>query len=55
MRILDECREALVERELLETLEQALSHVEERSAGDQETFTGVPDMSHEPRPEERGG
>jgi hypothetical protein len=38
-----------------EALEQALSHVEERSGGDQETFTGAPDMSHEPRPEEREG
>jgi hypothetical protein len=38
-----------------EALEQALSHVGERSAGDQETFSGAPDMSHEPRPEEREG
>ena len=38
-----------------EALEQALSNVEERSGGDQETFTGAPDMSHEPRPEEREG
>jgi hypothetical protein len=38
-----------------EALLQALSHVEERSGGDQETFTGAPDMSHEPRPEEREG
>jgi hypothetical protein len=36
-------------------LEQALKHVEERSGGDGERFTGAPDMSHEPRPEERGG
>ncbi|HWS81914.1 MAG TPA: hypothetical protein VN178_12910 [Rubrobacter sp.] len=36
-------------------LEQALLHVEERPGGDQERFTGAPDMSHEPRPEERGG
>ena len=38
-----------------EVLEQALLGVEERSGGDQETFTGAPDMSHEPRPEEREG
>ena len=38
-----------------EALEQALSHVDERSGGDQESFTGAPDMSHEPRPEEREG
>jgi hypothetical protein len=36
-------------------LEQALLHVEERPGGDQERFTGAPDMSHEPRPEEREG
>jgi hypothetical protein len=36
-----------------QTLEQALSHVEERSRRDQGSFTGAPDMSHEPRPEER--
>ena len=36
-----------------EALERALIHVEERSGGDQERFTGAPDMSHEPRPEER--
>jgi hypothetical protein len=36
-----------------EELEQALKHVEERSGGDGERFTGAPDMSHEPRPEER--
>jgi hypothetical protein len=38
-----------------EALEQALTHVEERTGGDQEHFTGAPDMSHEPRPEEREG
>jgi len=38
-----------------EALEQALSHVDERAGGDQESFTGSPDMSHEPRPEEREG
>ncbi len=39
-----------------ETLGRALSHVEEReelSGGT--TFTGAPDMSHDPRPEEREG
>jgi len=36
-----------------EALEQALSHVEEPSRGSQEGFTDAPDMSHEPRPEER--
>jgi len=36
-----------------EALERALLHVEERTGGDQERFTGAPDMSHEPRPEER--
>jgi hypothetical protein len=34
-------------------LEQALLHVEEHSGSNQESFTGAPDMSHEPRPEER--
>jgi hypothetical protein len=38
-----------------EALLQALSQVEERSGGDQETFTGAPEMSHGPRPEEREG
>jgi hypothetical protein len=38
-----------------EGLEQAPSHVDERSGGDQKRFTGAPDMSHEPRPEEREG
>ena len=36
-------------------LEQALLHVEEHSGSNQESFTGAPDMSHEPRPEEREG
>jgi len=36
-----------------QALERALSHVEERFRGSQESFTGAPDMSHEPRPEER--
>ena len=41
-----------------ETLEQALLHVEEPeelSRGNPGGFTGAPDMSHEPRPEEREG
>jgi hypothetical protein len=38
-----------------EALEQALLHVDERSGGDREGFTGAPDLSHEPRPEEREG
>jgi hypothetical protein len=41
-----------------ETLEQALLHVEEPeelSRGNPEGFSGAPDMSHEPRPEEREG
>ena len=38
-----------------EALGRALLHVEERTGGDQERFTGAPDMSHEPRPEEREG
>jgi len=36
-----------------EALEQALLHVEELSRGNPESVTGAPDMSHEPRPEER--
>ena len=41
-----------------ETLGRALSHVEEPeelSGGTTGGFTGAPDMSHEPRPEEREG
>jgi len=38
-----------------ETLRQALSHVEEPEGISGESFTGAPDMSHEPRPEEREG
>ena len=38
-----------------EALEQTLSHVKEPSRSNQESFTGAPDMSHEPRPEEREG
>ena len=40
-----------------ETLDLALSRVEEPerpSAGETGGFTGAPDMSHDPRPEERG-
>jgi hypothetical protein len=36
-----------------QALEQALLHVEERLRSNRESFTGAPDMSHEPRPEER--
>jgi len=36
-----------------EALERALSHVEDLSMSNRESFTGAPDMSHEPRPEER--
>jgi hypothetical protein len=41
-----------------EVLDRALARVEEPerlSAGGPGGFTGAPDMSHEPRPEERGG
>ncbi|HEX2741066.1 MAG TPA: hypothetical protein VHM69_11520 [Rubrobacter sp.] len=39
-----------------ESLEQALLHVEEpEELSGPEGFTGAPDMSHEPRPEEREG
>ena len=41
-----------------ETLDFALSRVEEPerpSAGESGGFTGAPDMSHDPRPEEREG
>ena len=38
-----------------EALEEALSHVEEREEISRSDFTGAPDMSHEPRPEEREG
>ena len=34
-------------------LEQALSHVDEHPGSNPEGFTDAPDMSHEPRPEER--
>jgi hypothetical protein len=41
-----------------ETLEQALLHVEEPEELSRDNpggFTGAPDMSHEPRPDEREG
>ena len=38
-----------------ETLDQALLHVEEPEELSRGNFTGAPDMSHEPRPEEREG
>jgi hypothetical protein len=41
-----------------EVLDRALARVEEPewlSEGGEDSFTGAPDMSHEPRPEERRG
>ena len=38
-----------------ETLEEALLHVEELEEISGNEFTRAPDMSHEPRPEERKG
>ena len=38
-----------------DTLGQALLHVEEPEEISGSDFTGAPDMSHEPRPEEREG
>jgi hypothetical protein len=38
-----------------ETLEEALLHVEELEEISGDNFTRAPDMSHEPRPEERKG
>jgi hypothetical protein len=38
-----------------EALEQDLSHVEEPEEISRDDFTRAPDMSHEPRPEEREG
>jgi hypothetical protein len=38
-----------------ETLEESLLHVEEPEEISRHGFTGAPDMSHEPRPEEREG
>jgi hypothetical protein len=55
----DELRTTLVSRLNLpssvgnEELEQALSHVEEPEEISRNDFTRAPDMSHEPRPEER--
>jgi hypothetical protein len=38
-----------------ETLEERLLHVEEPEEISRDEFTRAPDMSHEPRPEERKG
>ena len=38
-----------------ETLDETLLHVEEPEEISGSRFTGAPDMSHEPRPEEREG
>jgi hypothetical protein len=38
-----------------ETLQESLLHVDEREEISGNRFTGAPDMSHEPRPEEREG
>ena len=38
-----------------ETLEETLLHVEEPEEISRDDFTRAPDMSHEPRPEERKG
>lgn len=38
-----------------ETLDRALSRVEEPESPSASGFTGAPDLSHEPRPEEREG
>jgi hypothetical protein len=57
----DELRRTLVSRLNLsasvddEALDQALSHVEEPEEISRDDFTRAPDMSHEPRPEEREG
>ena len=57
----DELRGTLVARLDLppsvdeDTLGQALLHVEEPEEISGSDFTGAPDMSHEPRPEEREG
>jgi hypothetical protein len=57
----DELRNTLVARLDLprsideETLEETLRHVEEPEEISGDEFTRAPDMSHEPRPEERKG
>ena len=57
----DELRNTLVARLDLprsideETLEETLLHVEEPEEISRNDFTRAPDMSHEPRPEERKG
>lgn len=38
-----------------ETLDETLLHVEEPEEISRDDFTRAPDMSHEPRPEERNG
>ena len=38
-----------------ETLEETLLHVDKPEEISGDDFTGAPDMSHEPRPEERKG
>jgi hypothetical protein len=38
-----------------ETLDETLVHVEEPEEISRDEFTRAPDMSHEPRPEERNG
>ena len=56
----EELRDTLVTRLDLpnsvddETLEETLLHVEEPEEISGQDFTRAPDMSHEPRPEERG-
>ncbi len=57
----DELRGTLVARLSLpssvdeETLDETLLHIEEPEEISRHDFTGAPDMSHEPRPEEREG
>ena len=57
----DELRDTLAARLDLpssvdeETLEETLLHVEEPEEISGDDFTRAPDMSHEPRPEERKG
>ena len=57
----DELRDTLATRLDLprsvddETLEESLLHVEEPEEISRDEFTRAPDMSHEPRPEERKG
>ena len=46
---------AIIQPTKLEAVKEALSHVEEREEISRSDFTGAPNMSHEPRPEEREG